>query len=121
VQRHDYGGSSISEEEAETLSVPQYGGKEELDRTNLVRAITIDEIGGLKEVSYTKADLSRELRVQKVPRITSHHACVCHFWRTGPEAGWLDQSIIITPFLLTNRLVTTSETCERSMCPFQIS
>lgn len=61
----DRPGGQESDQQAETLSVPQYGGREELDRTNLVRAITVDEAGSFREVSLTKADLSRELRVQK--------------------------------------------------------
>jgi magnesium transporter len=59
------GGQESDQQADETLSVPQYGGREELDRTNLVRAITVDEAGSFREVSLTKADLSRELRVQK--------------------------------------------------------
>jgi hypothetical protein len=65
------GGQESDQQADETLSVPQYGGREELDRTNLVRAITVDEAGSFREVSLTKADLSRELRVQKVPRLLS--------------------------------------------------
>lgn len=52
--------------------MPQYGGgKEEWDRTNAVRAITMDETGVFQEATFTKADLSREMpRIQKVHSIT---------------------------------------------------
>jgi len=60
----------LSEKEEELLLVPQYGGgKEELERTNLIWAVTMDETGSFQEVNATKADLCRELRVQKVLQV----------------------------------------------------
>jgi len=112
------------EQADETLSVPQYGGREELDRTNLVRAITVDEAGSFREVSLTKADLSRELRVQKrdlrAVDVSFPNQLACFLVRDGAILINLEafKAIVKHNSLILFTTETARGTVLQQFCPF---